>query len=161
LSLKLLIYTARPLLAPLALGVQTMLQKIGMRVSIVSQPYTQTMYSDPSAWNLAIYHYYAISATGVPDPYYAEEFGTGGAINNWHIADAHLDQLIATLSAASGPAQRQAAITALQNYIWQQAYVVDVAYAQVGALATKQWSNYKSGMGDQQGFWDWQTAPNS
>lgn len=161
LSVRLLIYTERPLLAPLALGIQTMLERIGMRVSIVSVPYTKTMYSDPSDWNLTIYHYYAISATGVPDPYYAEEFGTGGAINDWHIADPHLDMLIATLSAAPNPSERKTAITNLQEYMWQQAYVVDVAYAQVGALVTKQWSNYKSGVGDQQGFWDWQTAPNS
>jgi peptide/nickel transport system substrate-binding protein len=160
LSLKLLVYTERPLLAPLAVGVQTMLEQIGMKVSIVSEPYTKTMYSDPSSWNLTIYHYYAISATGVPDPYYAEEFGTGGAINNWHIADSHLDSLIATLTAAPNATARKTAIFALQQYIWQQAYVVDVAYAPIGALVTKQWSDYRSGNGDQQGFWNWQTAPN-
>jgi peptide/nickel transport system substrate-binding protein len=160
LSVSLLIYPQRPLLAPLAIGVQTMLQQVGIQVNINSEPYTSTMYSNPTGWNLAIYHYYAISATGVPDPYYGEIIGTNGALNYWHIADPHLDSLIGLLNRAPTAAKRQADIDALQRYIWQKAYLVDVAFERDGTLVNSDWSNYTPDMGYQQYSWNWQTAPN-
>lgn len=159
LALTLLIYTARPELQPLAIGLQTQLRKIGVQVKIKNQPFSYSMYGDPSSWDLALYHNYGISPNGVIDPFLQSEFGTGGAANYWHVSDPKLDRLIATLSDAKTMASRKTALAAVQRYIWQQAYEVTVAFERDGSVVSNSYSCYTPDSGYQQQEWNWKTAP--
>ncbi len=159
LELTLLIYNSRPLLQPLSIGIQSELAKVGIGVKINDIPYSSTMYNNASTWNLALYHNYAVSPTGVLDPYLATEVGTGGSANNWHISDPHLDSLLSTLSKVSNQAARATALNNALKYIWNQAYVVNVAFERDGSLVGKQWQGYTPDNGGQEGDWNWKTAP--
>ena len=159
LVLTLLIYTARPQLQPLAIGLQTELAKIGAQVKINDEPFAYSMYSNPRAWNLALYRNYAISSNGVLDPYLFSEFGTDGASNFWHLSDPKLDSLISSLSGAKTQLARKADMTAVQDYIWHEAFEVTVGFERDGFLVSKAYSCYVPDSGYQRQDWEWDTAP--
>jgi peptide/nickel transport system substrate-binding protein len=158
LSLTLLTYNERPEMKPLAIGIQTMLKQIGVDTKITTQPYDAKMYDNAKAWNLALYNDYSISPTGAPDAWLAQDISTHGGANYWHIADPQLDKLLADLPAAT---HRKSALATVQNYIWDNAYVVTVTFVRDGALVNKKWQSYTPGDGNQQQEWTWQTAPSS
>jgi peptide/nickel transport system substrate-binding protein len=158
LSLALLIYNERPEMKPLSIGIQTMLKQIGVDTKITTQPYDPKMYDNAKKWNLALFNEYSISSTSAPDAYFAQDLSSHGGSNYWHIADPRLDKLLADLPAAT---DRKSALAAVQQYIWDNSYVVIVSYSKDGALVSKKWQSYTPDDGYALGEWTWQTAPGS
>jgi len=166
LALNLLSYNERPVFKPLSIGIQSMLKEIGVTVNIATQPFDYKMYDDPNSWNLALYNDYSISPTGAPDSYLGTYLSSTGSGNHWHISDSTLDGLLSTLANATAPEAdetnaRKTDATAVQHYVWDNAYVAAVAFVKDGSAVGKNWANYLPGSGYQQQEWTWQTAPSS
>jgi peptide/nickel transport system substrate-binding protein len=160
LKVTLLTYNERPVFQPLSIGIQTMLAKAGIAVNIVSEPYSDNMYSDASRWNLALYMNDAISRNGVPDSYIADLLTSKGSGNYWHMSDPTLDGMFNTLSHATTPIARKADLTNIQKYVWSHAYVVSVAFFKDGSVvSSKYMPSYRPDVGYEQEEWDWRTKP--
>lgn len=159
LTLTLLGYTERSEMKPLSVGIQSQLEKLGVKVKIVNQPFDYKMYDDLDAWDMALYSDYSISPTGSPDAYTATFLSTTGEGNFWKVGDAELDRLLSDVVVETDAAKREDLLAKIQHQAFDKAYVVVVAFEKDGALVGPDWESYVPAYGYQYAMWDWTTAP--
>jgi peptide/nickel transport system substrate-binding protein len=128
--------TTKQIRVDIALSAQSDLAKIGIEFKPIHTPAGTffASYSDGGNMPLGKYDmagyttgFYPDPMMGVLDSYACNMIpnkDNPGGLNNYHICDPQLDQLMAAVNATADPAVRKTALDAVQKYIFDQYYVV-------------------------------------
>jgi len=158
--------TSRQMRVDMALAVQSDLRKIGVEFQPSQTPASTFfgIYADGGSlttgkFDMAGYTngFYPDPMQGVLESYACDRVpsaGNPGGTNHYHLCDPELDKMLAAINASADPVIRKEALDELQNYIFDQYYVI-MMYARVyvygytdrflpgpiGALSNMNWNS--------------------
>ncbi len=143
LELKLITFTSRPGLPPMAEAIAGQLAEVGIKVTTEATEYGAFSDThDSGDWDLSLT---TSSMSMVPDPAYALSgwYSTGGNLNGGFYSNPELDKMISNANSASDESARYAGFNEVQEYVMDELPMIPVAYYGISIAKKDGISGYK------------------